>query len=236
MTDARAPVLEARGVARRFVAGDGSTVTALEHADVAVGAGELLVLTGPSGSGKTTLLHLLAGIDTPDEGEVLLEGRPLGALDAAARADLRLAKLGLVFADHNLSPALTAAENVDLPLSVRGLPAAERARRVADALGRLGVGRLADRFPDALSSGEQQRVAVARALAGDPVLLVADEPTAHLDGGTAVTLVDTLAELVAERGVAAVVATHDSRLVGRATRVVAVEDGRLVGAATEAAS
>jgi putative ABC transport system ATP-binding protein len=222
-------------VERRFASGGGETVIAVTGVDVTLQAGEMLVLTGPSGSGKTTLLHALAGLEMPDEGAVLLEGRALAGLDAAHRADLRLERLGLVFAEHNLSPALTAAENVDLPLSVRGVPRIERTQRVREALERLGVLRLADRFPDALSSGEQQRVAVARAIAGSPVLLVADEPTAHLDGKTARALIDTLAELVDERRMAALVATHDARLVDRATRVLALEDGRVVSAGVTAA-
>jgi len=220
-------VLSARGVSRSFCTGRGE-VAAVREVSLDVHAGELVVLTGPSGSGKTTLLHMLSAIATPDAGAVMIEGQPVAALDRGARADLRLARLGLVFAQHNLSPALTAAENVDLPLALRGLPRSERAARVTDALGRLGVGALAERFPDALSSGEQQRVATARAIAGAPAALVADEPTAHLDSDSARAMLVLLAQLVRERGMAALVATHDPQVLELASRVVRMRDGRVL--------
>ena len=165
MTDR--PVLEARALCRTFIPrGGGTPVQAVRGVSLAVHAGELVAIAGPSGSGKTTLLHLLSAIDSPTSGDLLIEGETTHDLKRAEKAQIRLRRLGLVFSEHNLSPALTAAENVDLPLALMGLDRAERSRRVDAALARLGVGNLSRRFPDGLSSGEQQRVALARAVAG----------------------------------------------------------------------
>jgi len=224
---ARCGVLEGRDLVRRHRDG-GALVHALDGVSLTLHAGECVLVTGPSGSGKTTLLHLLATLDTPDAGEVLLDGRATVGLSRAARADLRLARLGLVFAEHNLSPALRADENVDLPLAWRGVPARERRARVGAALERVGAAALAHRFPDALSSGERQRVALARALVGEPAALLADEPTAHLDSVASRQLGALLRELAVERGVALLVATHDPLLEAFVDRVVCLEDGRVV--------
>ena len=221
-----AVVVEAREVARVFAPRrGGAPVDAVRRASITVAPGEFVALSGPSGSGKTTFLHLLAAIDTPTAGTVVLAGHEVATLSRGARADLRLRSVGLVLAAHNLAAALTAAENVDLPLALRGLARADRAARVGAALERVGATRFADRIPDDLSSGEQQRVAMARAIAGDPALLVADEPTAHLDRSAAESLVALLAELVRERGMSAVVATHDDVVLRGATRVVRIRDG-----------
>jgi putative ABC transport system ATP-binding protein len=214
-------------VGRRFVTPSGDVVDAVRDASLAVARGTFVALAGPSGSGKTTLLHLLAAVDTPTSGTVTVEGRDVRALTPAARADLRLTRIGLVFAEDNLSPALTVGENVDLPLALRGLPRRERARRVAATLERVGIGHLVARFPDALSSGEEQRAAVARALAGEPALVVLDEPTSHLDTAAAAALTSLLAELVRERDVAVLVASHDERLLERVDRVIRLADGRV---------
>lgn len=219
-------VLEARKVTRTFASRSGGRpVDAVAGVSLAVRPGELVAIAGPSGSGKTTLLHLLAAIDTPTSGEVWIDGQEVSRLSRGARADLRLSRVGLVFSQHNLSPALTVAENVDLPLALRRLPMVDRVRRVASALDRVAAGTLGTRFPEALSSGEQQRVAIARAVAGDPRALIADEPTAYLDSRAAELLLDLLRELVIERRMAVVVATHDARMVERATRVVRLRDG-----------
>lgn len=228
-----AAAVSARRLVRTFAPrGGGADVDVIRGIDVDVAPGELVVVAGPSGSGKTTLLHLLATIDTPTSGDVTLDGRAVASMSSAQRADLRLRRVGLVFAERNLSPALTAAENVDLPLALRGVPTAERAARVAAVLDRVGTAALADRFPEGLSSGEHQRVALARAIAGEPALLVADEPTSHLDSAAAAVLLELLVQLVAERGMAAVVASHDERVLRVAHRVVRLRDGVIDGAAS----
>jgi len=214
------PVLAAADLARDF-----GGVHALRGVSFELRAGELAGLSGPSGSGKTTLLHLLATIDTPTAGGVRLLGREVSRLSRGQRAALRLQHVGLVFADHNLSPALTLAENVELPLALAGR--ADAAARVRSALERLGVGELAPRFPDQVSSGQRQRAAVARALAGEPAVLLLDEPTAHLDSTAAAALVEEVRALVAERGVAALLASHDPAVLGRCERQLRLRDGQL---------
>jgi putative ABC transport system ATP-binding protein len=224
--------VSARRLVRTFAPrGGGADVRVIRGIDLDVLPGELVVVAGPSGSGKTTLLHLLATIDTPTSGDVTLDGHAVAAMSPARRADLRLRRVGLVFAERNLSPALTVAENVDLPLALRGVPAPERAARVAAMLERVGTSALADRFPESLSSGEHQRVALARAIAGEPALLVADEPTSHLDSAAATSLLTLITQLVAGRGMAAVVASHDERALRVAHRVVRLSDGVVEGAA-----
>ncbi|GJM21310.1 MAG: macrolide ABC transporter ATP-binding protein [Planctomycetota bacterium] len=232
-TVALGAVLEGRALSRRHRDGERSVI-ALDHVSLALHAGERVLVTGPSGSGKTSLLHLLATLDTPDSGEVLIDGRATSALSRAARADLRLARLGLVFAEHNLSPALRVDENVDLPLAWRGVSAGERRARVQAALERVGAAAFAHRFPDALSSGERQRVALARALAGDPAALLADEPTAHLDSASSRELGALLRDVAEERGMAVLVATHDPLLEEFAQRVLRLDDGALVRGETRA--
>ena len=230
MTPIGTPVLEARGVSRTFTERGGAAVHAVRAVSATIHPGELVVVAGPSGSGKTTLLHLLAAIDTPTSGAIFIERTDTARLAPRGKAELRLRRLGLLFSEHNLSPALTAAENVDLPLALRGVNATERRARVMAALDRLGIARLAGRFPDALSTGEQQRVAMARAIAGDPAALVADEPTAHLDSEAGAALLDLLQALVRERSMAAVVASHDPAVIARADRVIRLRDGAAVAA------
>jgi ABC-type lipoprotein export system ATPase subunit len=216
-------ILDAAGLVRDFGA-----VRALRGVSLALGPGELVGLSGPSGSGKTTLLHLLATIDTPSGGAVRLLGREVSRLSRGERAALRLRSVGLVFAEHNLSPVLTLAENVELPLALAGR--ADSGARAEAALGKLDVGALAHRFPAEVSSGQRQRAAVARALAGEPAVLLLDEPTAHLDSAAAAALVGRVAELVRERQVAALLASHDPVVLGRCDRVLVLRDGALEGA------
>ena len=221
-----APVLLMSAVTREHQQGE-TVVRALRGVDLAVHAGELVAVMGPSGSGKSTLLHLAGGLDSPTSGSVLVEGRDLAGLRPADVAAVRRRSAGYVFQDLNLIPALTAAENVALPRELDGV-AGKRARREAlTALEELGVGELADRFPDDVSGGQQQRVAIARALVGPRRLLLADEPTGALDSATGEEILRVL-RARCEAGAAGVLVTHDARHAAWADRVVFLRDGVVV--------
>ena len=216
-------------VSRVYGAGAQRSV-ALNDVSLQVGRGELVAIAGPSGSGKTTLLGLVGGIDAPTSGRISVDGRELSGLTPADLADFRLKKIGFVFQQFSLIPVLTAAENVELPLLFRkGMTAAERKRAVVSTLARVGLADKANRRPAELSGGEQQRVAVARAVAGNPEIVLADEPTANLDHETGGAVVELLLELNRERGTTFLYATHDPELVGLAGRVVTLRDGRVKG-------
>jgi len=220
-------LFEAQGVVRSFRLGR-HRVEALRGVDLAVGRGELVAVSGPSGSGKTTLLHLLGALDRPDAGRVLFEGRDLAELGERERTLLRRRALGFVFQTFNLVPVLSALENVEYPLWIAGVSRRERRERAEAALAAVGLaGRLAHR-PDELSGGERQRVAVARALVGRPLAILADEPTGNLDSETGAALVDLLVRLHLERGTTVVLATHDPAWLARAPRRVRLRDGRVV--------
>ncbi|MFD2793111.1 ABC transporter ATP-binding protein [Promicromonospora vindobonensis] len=220
-------VLRAQGLTRVFGTGAGE-VRALTDAALQVAAGELLVVRGPSGSGKTTLLNLLGGLDRPTSGSVWLGDSELTALGEKAVLTARRERIGYVFQSFGLVPVLSAAENVEVPLRLRRTPPAERAERVAAALDAVGLAGHAKQRPYELSGGQQQRVGIARALVADPEVLLADEPTGQLDSGTAAVVMDLLARVAHERGVAAVVSTHDPELMARADRVVELHDGQVV--------
>ena len=220
-------VLRAQDLTRVFGTGAGE-VHALTSASLEVAAGELLVVRGPSGSGKTTLLNLLGGLDRPTSGSVWLGDSELTALGEKAVLTARRERIGYVFQSFGLVPVLSAAENVEVPLRLRRTAPAERAERVAAALEAVGLTGHAKQRPYELSGGQQQRVGIARALVAEPELLLADEPTGQLDSGTAAVVMDLLARVVHERGVAAVVSTHDPELMARADRVVELHDGRVV--------
>ena len=227
------PILQAERLTRTYRIGSG-TVAALQAVDLALEAGDFLVVQGPSGSGKTTLINLLGLLDRPDGGRVLLDGRPVETIGEEERADLRRDRLGFVFQTFSLVPVLTAAENVAWPMALRGMAAAEARRKSVALLGRVGLEARAEVRPDLLSGGERQRVAIARALANEPALVLADEPTAHLDGASAESILDLMAALNRERGTAFLVATHDPRVVARARRRVTLKDGRIDAAGPSA--
>jgi len=220
-----APLLVAENVTKTLPEG----VTLVADIDLTVQGGEFVAITGPSGSGKSSLLYLLGLLDRPSAGRVLLEGRDTAALPPPDLAALRLARLGFVFQFHFLLPEFTALDNVLIPIRRRGalkLPQAqERAHGLLDAL---GLGAAANKLPEQLSGGMRQRVAVARALANDPVLLLADEPTGNLDTKNAAAVFDIFARLARDEGRAVLVVTHDAELAQRATRRVHLVDGRIV--------
>ena len=220
-------VVELHGVHKTYRLGE-HVIPALQGVDLAVQRGELLALTGPSGSGKSTILNLCGLIDTPDSGDIVLSGQRVNGLDEIGRTLLRRDALGFVFQNFNLVPVMTVAENVDYPLFIAGVPAAERRARVAAQLKAVGLLEHAQHRPDALSGGQRQRVAIARALVKRPRLVIADEPTASLDSHTADQVLDLMRELGHAEGAAFVIATHDSRLTNRCDRVLALLDGRLL--------
>lgn len=222
------PVVALHGVHKTYRLGQ-HVIPALQGVDLAVQRGELLALTGPSGSGKSTILNLCGLIDTPDSGEIMLDGEAIGSLDEVQRTLLRRDALGFVFQSFNLVPVMTVAENVDYPLFLAGVPAAERRDRVAAQLQAVGLQDHAQHRPDALSGGQRQRVAIARALIKRPRLVIADEPTASLDSHTADQVLDLMRERGHAEGAAFVIATHDSRLTSRCDRIVALLDGRILG-------
>jgi putative ABC transport system ATP-binding protein len=203
-------------------------VEALRGVDLDVEAGELVAVMGPSGSGKTTLLNCLSGLDDIDAGTVLVDGRSIHKLPDAERTRHRASSMGFIFQAFNLIPVFTATENVELPLLLTGTPPREARRRAEETLGRVGLGHRLEHRPAELSGGEQQRVTVARALAGSPRIVWADEPTGNLDSETAEQVMALLRELHAE-GLTLVLVTHDERIAASAGRQILVRDGKVVG-------
>jgi len=201
-------------------------VRALRGVDLEVHAGEFLALVGPSGSGKTTLLNLIGALDLPTGGQVEVLDTDLAALGRSARAELRLRGIGFVFQAYNLVPVLTARENVEFVLELQGV-GRQRRKRATQVLEQVGLGELMDRRPLELSGGQQQRVAVARAIASHPRLVLADEPTANLDGENAEVLMHLMRDLRDQQGMTFIFSTHDVRVVEHAVRVVTLEDGRV---------
>lgn len=203
-------------------------VKALDGVTLDIAPGEFTVLMGASGSGKTTLLNCIGGLDTPTGGTVMVEGRDLGAMSKAERSAMRLGRLGFVFQAYNLVPVLTAYENAEFVLMLQGMPPAERRSRVMAMLQAVGLGGMEHRRPNELSGGQQQRVAVARAIAGEPALVLADEPTANLDSKTGTELVALMKQLNEEHGITFVFATHDPKVMDAARRIVRMEDGHIL--------
>lgn len=220
-------VVRAEGLSRSYGQGAG-LVHALRDASLELHAGELVVLRGPSGSGKTTLLNLLGGLDAPDAGTVWIGDRRLTGAPEKELVDLRRTELGYIFQTFALLPVLSAAENVELPLRIRGVDGSERTERVEELLDAVGLAAHAAQRPGELSGGQQQRLGIARALANGPRLLIADEPTGQLDSVNAEAMMTLIASLVHQRGVAAIVSTHDPRMAAHADRIIDIRDGRIV--------
>jgi putative ABC transport system ATP-binding protein len=220
------PLIQLQGVKKVFYTDEVET-HALADVHLEIRQGEYVCIAGPSGCGKTTLLSLLGLLDTPSEGSYLLETHPVANLTPAERARIRNRRIGFIFQAFNLIGDLTVYENVELPLTYRGLPGAERTKRVHDALEKVGMSHRAKHYPAQLSGGQQQRVAVARAVAGDPAILLADEPTGNLDSTNGQAVMELLRQL--HRGGATVcMVTHDPRYAQHADRTIHLFDGRVV--------
>jgi putative ABC transport system ATP-binding protein len=217
-------ILEARGVTKVYDT-RGVETRALVGVDLCISEGEFTALSGPSGSGKTTLLNVFGALDTPTQGEVLLDGQRLADLSPAALSELRLRKLGFVFQAYNLIPVLTARENVEFVMELQGVAARERHERAEALLREVELEGLGDKRPLEMSGGQQQRVAVARAIASRPRVVLADEPTANLDSGTAVRLLELMERLNAEHATTFLFSTHDPLVMERARRNVRLHDG-----------
>ena len=231
-----ATVLEARGLKKRFVSGDGSELRILRGVELRVEPGEVVAIIGASGVGKSTLLHLLGALDRPSEGEVLVGGHAVSEMDAVARASVRNRHLGFVFQFHHLLRDFSALENVAMARRIGGEgkhAAGERARALLAAV---GLSERLEHLPTQLSGGEQQRVAVARALANDPLVLLADEPSGNLDGPTSRDLHDLLFQLREEEGTSMVLVTHNLELARKSDRILELRDGLLHPEAVEDAA
>ncbi|MGI9325970.1 MAG: ABC transporter ATP-binding protein [Pseudomonadales bacterium] len=208
---------------------DAVPVKALQNVDFAMQAGEFVSLAGPSGSGKSTLLNIIGGLDRPDTGTVTIGDAELSSMSSSELAQVRLHQLGFIFQAYNLIPVLSAVENVEFTMQLQRVGKAERRQRALQTLADLGIAELADRRPSEMSGGQQQRVAIARAIVTNPVLLLADEPSANLDSKTTESLLGLLRDLNENRGLTILTATHDPMVMSYAKRHVQLKDGMIVG-------
>jgi lipoprotein-releasing system ATP-binding protein len=224
------PALSARGICKHYVGGDGRPIQVLDGVDLDVLPGEAVSVIGKSGSGKSTLLHVVGGLDEPTLGTVQVGGHSLASLPEEELAKVRAEKIGFVFQFHHLLREFTALENVMMPQLIRGAGRGEARARAEELLGAMGLGPRLGHKPAQLSGGEQQRVAVARALANHPLVLLADEPSGNLDPETAETLHDLFFQVCRDQGAALVLVTHDLTLAARADRVLRLQGGHLVPA------
>ena len=220
-------LIECRDLTRIYHRGDNG-IRPLDKLNLTIAGGEFLALMGPSGSGKTTLLNIIAGIDRPTSGSLIINGHDLGGLSAVALARWRAANIGYIFQLYNLIPVLTAYDNVEVPLLLHSLPRRERHRRVTAALELTGIIDRHDHYPRQLSGGQEQRVAIARALVADPQIIVADEPTGDLDRQSATQIMALLERLNRELGRTLIMVTHDARCADSARRVLHLDKGRLL--------
>ena len=220
------PIVELQQVTRDYHQGE-VVVRALRGVDLRLERGEFAAVAGPSGSGKTTLLNVMSGLDQPTAGTVIVDGRTVNGMTKAQMARIRLERIGFVFQAYNLLPVLTAYENAEYVLMMQGVPARERRDRILPLMERVGLAGLENRYPRELSGGQQQRVAVARAVAAEPALVLADEPTANLDSRTAAELMDVMKELNEDQHVTFVFSTHDRQVMRRSHRLILLKDGNI---------
>lgn len=208
---------------------DSTLVKALRGVDITVSAGEFMALVGPSGSGKSTLLNLIGGLDSPTEGTVMIDGIDISSYSARQLADVRLNKIGFIFQEYNLIPVLTAIENVEYVMLLQGIKEEVRREKSYAMLKEVGLEGLEGRHPGELSGGQQQRVAIARAIVADPVIVLADEPTANLDSKNGAELLDLMKEINEIEKTTFIFSTHDPMVMERAHRIVTIKDGKIEG-------
>ena len=220
------PIVTCRGVTKTFGSGE-LAVNALSNVDLDIAPGDFATLAGPSGSGKTTLLNMVGALDHTTSGEVSVDGQKLGDFKQAQLSDLRLRKIGFVFQSYNLIPVMSAAENIEFVLELKGISKSERREKSMEELRDVGLAGLEGRRPAAMSGGQQQRVAVARALVSRPAIVLADEPTANLDSKSAGELIDLMLNLNAEHGTTFLIGTHDPRVLERSKRQINMLDGEI---------
>jgi putative ABC transport system ATP-binding protein len=220
-------IIEIKGL-HKIYDGNSLPVHAVNGIDLQIEAGEFTAIVGPSGSGKTTLLNIVGGLDDPTEGDVFIDGVKINALSGRQKTDFRMRNIGFVFQAYNLIPVFTARENVEFIMHLQGKLKSERENRTTELLQSVGLSDRMDSRPNKLSGGEQQRVAVARALASKPKFILADEPTANLDSKSTENLLDIMEKLNREENVTFVFSTHDQRVVNKAKRVITIEDGKVV--------
>jgi len=211
----------------RHFGSEETEVVALNKVSIDIAEGEFTAIIGPSGSGKTTLLHLIGGLDEPDSGSVMLSGTNIAEMSGNELSDFRRDHIGFIFQAYNLIPVLSAEENIEYIMLLQGMPHAERKQRVRDMLALVGLEGLGNRRPTHLSGGQQQRVAVARAMASNPDIILADEPTANLDSKTGISLLDVMRELNETQKMTFVFSTHDEKIMERATRLIHLRDGQV---------
>ena len=221
------PLIRTENLTKTYGTGE-TAVTALDHVSMSVEASEFVAVMGPSGCGKSTLLHLLGGLDRPTDGRVVIAGDSLSALSDNALSQLRRRKIGFIFQFFNLIPILDAVDNAALPLLLDGVNSSLAKQRSAEWLEKVGLGARLHNRPDQLSAGQQQRVAVARALLTEPMLVLADEPTGNLDSGSADEIAELLRQVAKEWGRAVLMVTHDPRIAAYADRIVFLKDGKIV--------
>jgi len=219
-------VIETKDLYRSF-GSDETQVIALDHVSIEIEQGEFTAIIGPSGSGKTTLLHLMGGLDEPDSGYVTLSDTNIAQMSGNELSDFRRDHIGFIFQAYNLIPVLTAKENIEYIMLLQGIDPSERRKRVNEMLALVALEGLGDRRPAQLSGGQQQRVAVARAMASNPDIILADEPTANLDSKTGVSLLEVMRELNKTRNMTFVFSTHDEKIMERATRLIHLSDGKI---------
>ncbi len=219
-------IIQMEGLAREYEMG-GSKINALDGVDLEIERGEYVSIVGPSGSGKTTLFNMIGGLDRPTRGVVYIDGVDISKLDAYELAWLRCRKIGYIFQTFNLIPVLTATENVALPTVFAGIPRDEGLKRAEKILASVGLGERLHHKPSELSAGQQQRVAISRAMANDPAIILADEPTGNLDLNTGMEIIDLLHGLNKSRGMTLIAATHDLKMIKASDRIVWMRDGKI---------